>query len=226
MSVAMTLRSLVCLLPLAVACSDPPPPIEVANGRLVARIYPDPARIALVLDGKEVWTTRGDSGDSDGAPNGFAAVGNRATTIEHQFGSFKFVENENNESWQSITTLGDITEKFIRETNGAFVARIHQVSALELGEVRFHRGGGGDQRAGDWELVVADAFTGEVSLRLFLASIEDQFIGFDWDGEWAVLSRGQGLPVLGVYTAKPSTSPFDVCGADGLLTGIVTLVVS
>lgn len=87
-------------------------------------------------------------------------------------------------------------------------------------------GGGGDQRAGDWELVVADAFTGEVSLRLFLASIEDQFIGFDWDGEWAVLSRGQGLPVLGVYTAKPSTSPFDVCGADGLLTGIVTLVVS
>ncbi len=109
MSVAMTLRSLVCLLPLAAACSDPPPPIEVSNGRLVARIYPDPARIALVLDGNEVWTTRGDSSDVEGVPNGFAAVGTRATTIEHQFGSFKFIENKTNESWQSVTSLEDIT---------------------------------------------------------------------------------------------------------------------
>ncbi len=97
-------------LSLAAACSDPPPPIEVSAGRLVARIYPDPARIALVLDGEEVWSTRADSSSSDGPPNGFAAIGTRATTIEMQFGSFRFTENKNTESWQSVSELTDITE--------------------------------------------------------------------------------------------------------------------
>jgi len=105
----MSLRALWLLVPLAAACSDDPPPVEVSAGRLVARIYPDPARIALVLDDKEVWSTRGDSSGGK-PPNGFAAIGTRAGTIEFQFGSFKFNENENNESWQSITELTDITE--------------------------------------------------------------------------------------------------------------------
>src|SRR5688500_14370640 len=68
-------KRLVCLLLVAAACSDPPPPVDVSNGRLTARIYPDPARIVLVLDGEEVWSTRGDSSDREGAPDGFAAIG-------------------------------------------------------------------------------------------------------------------------------------------------------
>lgn len=105
----LSLRGVVCLVPLVVACGDPPPPVEVANGRLVARIYPDPARIALFLDGEEVWSTRGDSSGGK-PPNGFGAVGSLAVTTEFQFGSFKFTHNENNESWQSITELSDIEE--------------------------------------------------------------------------------------------------------------------
>lgn len=88
------------------ACGDPPPPVVVdGGGRLGALIYPDPARIAITLDGNEVWTTVGEGG----APYGFAAVGNRATTIEMQFGSFKFTEREGQSSWQGIGELASIT---------------------------------------------------------------------------------------------------------------------
>jgi alpha-glucosidase len=105
-----TLAAFVAVLVLTAACSDPPPPVEVSSGRLTARIYPEPARIALALDGVEVWTTRGDGTGGDGPPDGFASIGTRATTVEMQFGSFRFTENKNNESWQSIVRLGDIVE--------------------------------------------------------------------------------------------------------------------
>jgi sulfoquinovosidase len=104
------LAALVAALVLSVACSDPPPPVEVSAGRLTARIYPEPARIALLVDGTEVWTTRGDGTGGDGPPDGFAAIGTRSTTIEMQFGSFRFTENKNNETWQSIVGLANITE--------------------------------------------------------------------------------------------------------------------
>jgi len=94
---------LVCL----VACSSPPP-VDVGNGRLTAQIYPDPARIVISLDGREVWSTRAGKGEGK-PPDGFAAIGNRAVAIEHQFGSFRFTEDANNESWQSIEKLDAIT---------------------------------------------------------------------------------------------------------------------
>src|SRR5512143_157624 len=95
----------IALVALVVACGDPPPPVAVGTGRLTALVYPDPAKITLLVDGTEVWSTRGEGG----APNGFAAVGSRAVTVEMQFGSFKFTENKNAESWQGIGALGKVT---------------------------------------------------------------------------------------------------------------------
>ncbi|MCW5801666.1 MAG: hypothetical protein KIT31_04715 [Deltaproteobacteria bacterium] len=89
---------------LVAACGDPPPPVDVANGRLVARIHPDPAQIELLLDGRQVWTTR--AGGS--APLGFLAYGNTPVAIEHNFGSFKFVEDEREVRWHAVTELSDI----------------------------------------------------------------------------------------------------------------------
>ncbi|HSD90660.1 MAG TPA: hypothetical protein VLB44_24215, partial [Kofleriaceae bacterium] len=66
----------IALVALVVACSDPPPPVAVGSGRLTALVYPDPAKISLLVDGTEVWSTRGDGS----APNGFAAIGSRAVT--------------------------------------------------------------------------------------------------------------------------------------------------
>lgn len=86
------------LVVLVVACSDPPP-VEVGHGRLTALVYPEPARIALLLDGNEVWTTQS-----------FAQVGTFSGSIEMQFGSFKFTENKANESTQSVSELAAIKE--------------------------------------------------------------------------------------------------------------------
>jgi len=104
-------RSLLPLL-VAAACGDPPPPIEVASGRLVARISSEPAQITLLVDGTEVWGTRagaGDDGDKHTPPHGFAAIGSRATTVEMMFGSFRFTENKDAEVWRAIDQLGDVT---------------------------------------------------------------------------------------------------------------------
>ena len=101
----MEWRWLALISLVVVACSDPPPPVPVGSGRLTALVYPDPAKISLLVDGTEVWTTRGDGG----APYGFAAIGSRAVTIEMQFGSFKFTENKSQESWQGIVELAAVT---------------------------------------------------------------------------------------------------------------------
>jgi sulfoquinovosidase len=98
----------VAIVLLSIACGDDPPPIEVVQGRITALVYPDPARIAILLDGNEVWTTRAGRG-SGKPPDGFAAVGSRTGTVEMQFGSFKFVDDPAKETWQGVGKLGAIT---------------------------------------------------------------------------------------------------------------------
>ena len=105
------MRRTLVLVSLAAACGDPPPPVEVSNGRLVAVITPEPAQIELVRDGVVVWSTR--AGGQPGKtkhdpPHGFAATGSRATEIEMQFGAFKFTELKDKEVWRPIDTLGDV----------------------------------------------------------------------------------------------------------------------
>ncbi|HEX7096326.1 MAG TPA: TIM-barrel domain-containing protein, partial [Acidimicrobiales bacterium] len=80
----------------------------MSQGRLSVLIYPEPARIAILLDGNEVWTTRAGKG-SGKPPDGFAAIGSRTATVEMQFGSFRFTEDETKETWQGVGMLGAIT---------------------------------------------------------------------------------------------------------------------
>ncbi|HEY5951864.1 MAG TPA: TIM-barrel domain-containing protein [Kofleriaceae bacterium] len=101
------MRWLVVVLCL-VACSDDPPPVEYALGRVTVQVYPDPARIAVLLDGNEVWTTRAGKG-SGKPPDGFAAIGSQTSTVEMNFGSFRFTEDETKETWQSVSKLGAIS---------------------------------------------------------------------------------------------------------------------
>ncbi len=99
------------LLLFAAACGDPPPPVEVSSGRLVARISQEPAQITLLVDGNEVWATRaggGDDGNKHTAPHGFAAIGSRATAVEMMFGSFRFTETKDAEVWRVIDTLSEV----------------------------------------------------------------------------------------------------------------------
>jgi len=94
------------------ACEDPPPPVEVSSGRLVARISSEPAQITLLVDGREVWATRagaGDDGDKHTPPHGFAAIGSRATAVEMMFGAFRFTETKTSEVWRAIDQLGEVT---------------------------------------------------------------------------------------------------------------------
>ena len=86
--------------------------------------------------------------------------------------------------------------------------------------------GGAGALVGDWQLNVAQAVTGKVALRLQVGTVADDFTWFDWDGAWAVLSRGPGKPAVAVHTAAKSTVPKAICNAhgDGLLTGTVTFV--
>jgi len=103
-------RGIATLVVLIAACGSDPPPVEVASGRLVAQIYPQPPRIALVLDGNEVWSTRaGEQKDGKHPPHGFAAIGSVAADVEMQFGSFKFTELVDSEVWQPVQRLTDIT---------------------------------------------------------------------------------------------------------------------
>jgi hypothetical protein len=82
------------------------------------------------------------------------------------------------------------------------------------------------KRKGTWTLVVADAVTGTESLRLALGPSSDLFTGFDWDGSWAIVSRGRTLPALAIHTTEKQPTAMQICTADknALLTGQVTLV--
>ncbi|MDB4963138.1 MAG: Alpha-glucosidase [Myxococcales bacterium] len=109
----MMRRSLWIIAVLAACGGDAPPPVEVAKGRLIARISSEPAQITLLLDGAEVWSTRagGQAGkDKHEPPHGFAAIGSRATTVEMMFGAFRFTENKSAEVWRPIDQLADVTE--------------------------------------------------------------------------------------------------------------------
>lgn len=80
----------------------------MVQGRITARVYPEPARIAILLDGQEVWTTRAGAG-SGKPPDGFAAIGSRTGTVEMHFGSFKFDDDPARETWRGVGALGDVT---------------------------------------------------------------------------------------------------------------------
>ncbi len=117
------------------ACGDPPPPVDVSSGRLVARIESEPAKIALLLDGAVVWETQagGQAGDKHTAPRGFAAIGSRATTVEMQFGSFKFTEMKNAEVWRAIDELADVKAT----ESGASFTLIHDGDSVGTGTLEF-----------------------------------------------------------------------------------------
>lgn len=85
--------------------------------------------------------------------------------------------------------------------------------------------GASETPVGDWYLAAADAVTGDPLLRLRLAGPDEEFAWLEWDGEWAVISRGQGLVALVVHTTDAAVADA-LCGAGGvgLLTGIVTFV--
>lgn len=93
------------------ACGDgDPPPVEVSAGRLTAQLYPAPAKIVLLVDGKPVWATRAGAGRrGDDAPHGFAATGSLAVDVEMQFGSFRFTHHPDAERWRAIDGLAAIT---------------------------------------------------------------------------------------------------------------------
>ena len=132
-------RLVVVVLAAAVAfpaCGgDPPPPVDVASGRLVARIESEPAKITLLLDGKVVWETR-EGGQSVGRhepPRGFAAIGSRATSVEMQFGSFKFTEMKNAEVWRAIDELADVKAT----ATGATFTLMHDDESVGTGTLEF-----------------------------------------------------------------------------------------
>jgi alpha-glucosidase len=89
-----------------VACSNPPPPVEVAAGRLTARIESEPARITLLVDGAVAWQT--EAGDGDGM-HGFASVSTKAVMIDELYGSYRFVENKQTTVWRPIGKLAAVT---------------------------------------------------------------------------------------------------------------------
>lgn len=84
----------------------------------------------------------------------------------------------------------------------------------------------GNKRKGSWKLVIATADEGTESLRLTLGPASDNFVWLDWDGSWAVLSRGFGKPAVAIHTTEDTAEPQNICNLDrsALLTGVVTLV--
>lgn len=84
----------------------------------------------------------------------------------------------------------------------------------------------GSSRKGSWKLVIATADEGTESLRLTLGPASDNFVWLDWDGSWAVLSRGFDKPAVAIHTTEDSATPQNICNLErtALLTGMVTLV--
>ncbi|MEO8705150.1 MAG: TIM-barrel domain-containing protein, partial [Kofleriaceae bacterium] len=162
-TIAVMSRWSVAVLVCALGCGhDDPPPTEVASGRLVARIAPEPAQITLLLDGAEVWSTRdGERSDGNKPPHGFAAIGSIANAIEMQFGSYRFTENTEAEVWRPIERLDDIT---VTATGATFtlIAGGEAIGTGELGFVTATRSGPDPDAAGfprhvRIKLVTADA---------------------------------------------------------------------
>ena len=122
-------------LALVAACGDPPPPVDVSSGRLVARIESEPAKITLLLDDTVVWETQagGQAGDRHTPPRGFAAIGSRATAVEMQFGSFKFTETKTSEVWRAIDQLADVTAT----PTGASFTLLHEGDSVGTGTLEF-----------------------------------------------------------------------------------------
>jgi alpha-glucosidase (family GH31 glycosyl hydrolase) len=96
---------------LACACGDNgAPPVEVSADRLTARI--SGSRIAVLLDGDEVWSTHRD----------LAGAGSISARVEMMFGSFRFTEDAE-QALRRIDALADITPTaggatFTLETDG------------------------------------------------------------------------------------------------------------
>ena len=133
----MIRRSLLGLLLVAACGDDAPPPVDVSAGRLTARIASSPAQITLLLDGSEVWSTR--AGGQPGAdkhtpPHGFAAIGSRATSVEMNFGSFKFTELKTSEVWRAIDELGEVTAT----SDGATFTLYASGERVGTGKLVFH----------------------------------------------------------------------------------------
>ena len=84
----------------------------------------------------------------------------------------------------------------------------------------------GSNRKGDWTLVIGDADDGSESLRLKFAPPSDAFAWFDWDGSWAIISRGYGKPAEVIHTTESDATPQRLCNADrtDYLTGVISIV--
>ena len=85
----------VCLLVLLAACGSDPPPVEITDGHVTARIQSVPARITLLVDGNVAWQT---------AAGAFAGISALDVKTEMQFGSFKFTESQS-DKWRIVDHL-------------------------------------------------------------------------------------------------------------------------
>ena len=82
------------------------------------------------------------------------------------------------------------------------------------------------KRKGDWVLYLLDAENGDEIFRLKLGPSSDLFKWLDWDGSWAVISRGYGKPAVVVHTTEGSPEAQNLCNSDrtALVSGIVSVV--
>lgn len=80
---------------LLAACGSDPPPVEITDGHVTARIESVPARITLLVDGQVAWQT---------AKGAFAGIAALDVKTEMQFGSFKFTEAPT-DKWRVVGEL-------------------------------------------------------------------------------------------------------------------------
>lgn len=89
----------------------------------------------------------------------------------------------------------------------------------------FEGGGAGQERVGEWELVLLDLITGDERQRIRVAPQEEEVVWLDFDGRWAVVSRaerteigvagGDPLPVLVVDTRAEDAAPEELTDVVG-----------